>query len=80
MNETLEFRAHHLFCMSVSRMNLIGRGEEFDQKIEEITQSLQTGKKLRIKIAAGTDQLCSVCPDYQNSRCQNEFGDETQVR
>ncbi|MFH1091545.1 MAG: DUF1284 domain-containing protein [Pseudomonadota bacterium] len=79
MNETLEFRAHHLFCMPFIKVSLAERGKAFNDPFKEIIQSIYSGKRLRIKIAAGTDQLCLVCPDYKVSRCQSPIGDETQV-
>ena len=78
--EKLRLRPHHIFCERFSPWKLSERGEMFNRVESKIKETLRSGLDTLIEVIEGTDELCKVCPLFQNERCQSPRGDEDEVR
>jgi hypothetical protein len=74
------FRPHHIFCMRFSRAEIPDRGDEFRRVSQERRDIIERQDDIEVEAIQGIDELCRVCPDCQDERCQNPKGDEEAVR
>ncbi|MBW1898014.1 MAG: DUF1284 domain-containing protein [Deltaproteobacteria bacterium] len=78
--EKMQLRAHHVFCERFLKVELPDRGSEFEQAQQKIKDLIETDEDTQVEIIEGVDDLCKVCPDLQDDRCENLFGNEDAVR
>lgn len=78
--EKMKLRPHHLFCERFLKVELPDRGPEFEQAQQKIKDLIETGDNVPVEIVVGPDLLCRACPELQDDRCRNPFGDEDAVR
>jgi len=76
----MQLRPHHVFCERFLKVELPDRGAEFERAIKKIQDIMEAGEDTPVQIIEGVDEICKVCPDLQDDRCQNLFGDEDSVR
>jgi len=78
--EKVKFRPHHMFCLRFSKVELSDRGVKFGQVEQRIKNIMQTDDEALVEVAEGIDDLCRVCPDCGNNRCESPRGNEEAVR
>jgi len=78
--EKMKLRPHHLFCERFLKVELPDRGAEFEQVQQKIIDIIESDDDSLVEIIEGVDELCRVCPDLEDGRCQNQFGNEEAVR
>jgi hypothetical protein len=78
--EKAKLRPHHLFCERFLKVQPSGRGVEFEQVEQGIKDLAQTDDEALVEVVEGMDELCRVCPDCQDDRCQSTQGNEEAVR
>jgi len=74
------YRPHHLFCERFLEVEIPGRGEEFERVSRERRDTIETEDEVVVEVIEGIDELCRVCPDCRDERCQNPRGDEEAVK
>ncbi len=74
------FRPHHIFCERFLKVELPGRGDEFKRFSQKRRDAIEKQDDLEVQVIQGIDELCRVCPDCQEERCQSPRGDEEAVR
>jgi hypothetical protein len=74
------YRPHHLLCERFLKGEVPNRGEEFERVSRERRDTIETEDDVVVEVIEGIDELCRVCPDCQDERCQNPRGDEEAVR
>lgn len=74
------YRPHHLFCERFLNVEIPDRGEEFERVSREIKDTIKRQDDIVVEVIEGIDELCRVCPDCQDERCQNPRGDEEAVK
>lgn len=75
-----KFRPHHIFCERFLKIEVPSRGDEFKRVSQERRDTIERQDDIEVEVIQGIDELCRVCPDCQNERCQNPRGDERAVR
>ena len=75
--EKAKFRPHHIFCLRFAKGESPDRGVEFEQSLKHI---IQTDDEVLMEAIEGIDELCRVCPDCLDDRCQSPQGNEEAVR
>ena len=78
--EKAKFRPHHIFCERFLRIDFQERGEEFQQVEQRTKDIIERGDELLVEVTEGIDELCRVCPNCRDERCQSPQGDEEAVR
>jgi hypothetical protein len=78
--EKARYRPHHLLCERFLRVEIPDRGEEFERVSQGIKETLERQGDLIVEVIEGIDELCRVCPERQDERCQNPRGNEETVR
>jgi hypothetical protein len=78
--EKARFRPHHLFCERFLKVEVQGRGEEYERVSQQRKETIERQDDTLVEIIEGIDELCRVCPDCLDERCQNLRGDEKAVR
>ena len=74
------FRPHHIFCERFLKVDVSGRGDEFKQVSQERRDTIERQDDVEVELIQGIDELCRVCPDCQDERCESPNGDEEAVR
>jgi hypothetical protein len=74
------YRPHHLFCERFLKVEVPDRGEEFERVSRERRDTIETEDDVVVEVIEGIDELCRVCPDCRDERCQNPRGDEEAVK
>lgn len=74
------YRPHHLFCERFLKVEVPDRGEEFERVSRERKDTIETEDDVVVEVIEGMDELCRVCPDCRDERCQNPRGDEEAVK
>jgi len=74
------FRPHHIFCERFLRLELPERGEKYGQVSRKRKDVIEDQDDVIIEVIEGIDQLCRMCPECQDGRCQNPRGGEEAVR
>lgn len=74
------YRPHHLFCERFLKVEVPDRGEEFERVSRERRDAIETEDDVVVEVIEGIDELCRVCPDCRDERCQNPRGDEEAVK
>jgi len=74
------YRPHHLFCERFLKVEVPDRGEEFERVSRERRDTIETEDDVVVEVIEGMDELCRVCPDCRDERCQNPRGDEEAVK
>ena len=74
------YRPHHLFCERFLKVEVPDRGEEFERVSRERKDTIETEDDVVVEVIEGIDELCRVCPDCRDERCQNPRGDEEAVK
>lgn len=74
------YRPHHLFCERFLKVEVPDRGEEFERVSRERRDTIKTEDDVVVEVIEGIDELCRVCPDCRDERCQNPRGDEEAVK
>ncbi|MGQ9824570.1 MAG: DUF1284 domain-containing protein [Desulfotomaculales bacterium] len=72
----LELRVHHLVCLQFFRGE--GYGREFVQNLENVVARAGQGEEIRI--VAGPDDVCRVCPHLLGERCAHKEGSDAEIR
>lgn len=78
--EKVKFRPHHIFCMRFLQAEFPERGEEFEHADQRTKDIIQACDDTPVEVTEGIDELCRVCPDCREDRCENPQGDEEAVR
>jgi hypothetical protein len=78
--EKARFRPHHIFCEIFLKVEVPGRGEEFERVSQKARDTIEGQDDVLVEIIEGIDEICRVCPDCRDGRCQNPKGDEEAVR
>jgi len=78
--KTARFRPHHLFCERFLEVNVPNRGEEFERVSQKVKDIIERQEEVVVEIIEGIDELCQVCPDCRDERCQNPRGNEEAVK
>ena len=78
--EKAKFRAHHLFCERFMKVELPDRGAAFDQVERRMKDIIETDDDVSVEVCEGVDEVCRVCPECRDDRCQSAQGDEEAVR
>jgi hypothetical protein len=78
--EKARFRAHHLFCERFMKVELPDRGAAFDQVERRMKDIIEADDDVSVEVCEGVDELCRVCPECRDDRCQSAQGDEEAVR
>ena len=74
------YRPHHLFCERFLKVEVPDRGEEFERVSRERRDAIETEDDVVVEVIEGMDELCRVCPDCRDERCQTPRGDEEAVK
>jgi len=74
------YRPHHLFCERFLKVEVPDRGEEFERVSRERRDTIETEDDVVVEVIEGIDELCRVCPDCRDERCQTPRGDEEAVK
>ena len=74
------FRPHHIFCERFLRVKIQNRGEEFERVSQKRKETIENQDDVVVEAVEGIDELCRVCPDCRDERCQNPRGGEEAVR
>ena len=75
-----QLRPHHVLCERFLELDLTKRGESFRQMITALKELLLSDRDQVIEMVEGVDELCHVCPDCRNGRCESPQGEEEAVR
>jgi hypothetical protein len=78
--EKARFRPHHMFCDRFLKVTFPDRGGEFEQVSQKRRDTIERQDDAVVEVIEGIDELCRVCPDCRDERCQNPKGDEEAVR
>jgi hypothetical protein len=78
--EKAKLRPHHIFCERFSKVQPSDRGVEFEQVEQRIKNLTQTDDQALVEVIEGIDELCRVCPECRDDRCQSREGNEEAVR
>ncbi len=74
------FRPHHLFCARFLEVKDPDRGDEYGRVSRKRREIIERQNDALVEVIEGIDELCRVCPDCRDERCQNPRGDEKGVR
>jgi hypothetical protein len=74
------FRPHHIFCERFLEVKIQNRSEEFERVSQQRKETIERQDDAVVEAIEGIDELCRVCPDCRDERCQNPKGDEEAVR
>ncbi len=74
------FRPHHIFCERFLTVELPDRGDEFKRFSQKRRDAIEKEDALEVEVIKGVDELCRLCPDCRDERCQSPNGDEEAVR
>ena len=66
----INLRPHHLLC--IQKFTGHGYDEAFTAHMSELADSFVTEPGRVVELVYGTDELCSVCPNRQESCCRSE--------
>jgi hypothetical protein len=78
--EKARFRPHHILCERFLKVTFPDRGVEFEQVSQKKRDIIERQDDAIVEVIEGIDEICRVCPDCQDERCQNPRGDEESVR
>jgi hypothetical protein len=78
--EKAKLRPHHIFCDRFLKVQPSDRGVEYEQVEQRIKDITQTDDEALVEVIEGIDELCRVCPEYREDRCQSREGNEEAVR
>jgi hypothetical protein len=78
--EKAKLRPHHIFCERFLKVQPSDRGVEFEQVEQGIKDLAQTDDEALVEVIEGIDELCRVCPECRDDRCQSAQGNEEAVR
>ena len=76
----MKFRPHHIFCERFLKVELPDRGAKFEQVEQRMKDIIQTDDEALVEVTEGIDELCRVCPNCWDDRCQSPLGNEEAVR
>lgn len=76
----VRFRPHHIFCERFLEVKVPNRGEEFERVSQKVKDIIERQEDVVVEIIEGIDELCQVCPDCRDERCQNPRGNEEAVK
>ena len=76
----VKFRPHHIFCERFLKAEVQDRGEEYMRVSQKRKDTIERQNNVIVEVIEGIDELCLVCPDCWEERCQNPRGDEKAVR
>lgn len=74
------FRPHHIFCYPFLKVEFPERGVEFGQVEQRVKDIIQKQDETLMEAIEGIDELCHVCPNCWDDRCQSPQGSEEAVR
>ncbi|MFC1974298.1 DUF1284 domain-containing protein [Chloroflexota bacterium] len=80
MDHAIKLRAHHIFCLPLSKLEFPERGSRFSDIHTKVRQAMRLGTDECIEIIEGIDELCLSCPSCTSSRCESPEGNEEKVR
>jgi hypothetical protein len=78
--EKKKFRPHHILCERFLKLEFPDRGLEFQQVEQRLREIIQTDDEVLVEATEGVDELCQVCPNCLDNRCQSPQGNEEAVR
>ena len=78
--EKAAFRPHHIFCKRFLKIDFPDRGQEYQDVSHRIRRVMEAEDAFSIEAREGIDELCRVCPECRDDRCQSSQGDEDAVR
>ncbi len=78
--EKKKFRPHHILCERFLKLEFPDRGLEFQQVEQRLRDIIQTDEEVLLEVTEGVDELCRVCPNCLDNRCQSPQGNEEAVR
>ncbi|MBU2498627.1 MAG: DUF1284 domain-containing protein [Proteobacteria bacterium] len=74
------FRPHHIFCKRFLKGDFPDRGQEYQEVSNRIRHVIEAEDEFSIEVREGIDELCRVCPNCRDERCQSHQGNEEGVR
>ena len=74
------FRPHHIFCERFLKVEVQDRGDEFKRVSRKRRDTIERQDNVEVEVIQGIDEICRVCPDCRDERCQSPRGDEEAVR
>jgi hypothetical protein len=69
-----------MFCERFLKVAFPNRGGEFEQVSQKRMDIIERQDDILVEVIEGIDEVCRVCPDCWDERCQNLKGDEEAVR
>ena len=78
--EKAAFRPHHIFCKRFLKVDFPDRGQEYQKVSNRIRRVIEAEDAFSIEAREGIDDLCRVCPNCRDERCQSPQGNEEGVR
>ena len=78
--EALPLRAHHICCLRFLKVTSEERGADYRQVSDKIKSTLLSQPESLVMVIEGVDELCRVCPQCSDGRCNSPRGDENEVR
>jgi len=76
----IQLRPHHIFCDTFFPRGDFQRGGDFDRVMHALRELSDSESDTTIEVVEGVDELCRVCPDCKNNRCESPYGSEDAVR
>ncbi len=74
------YRPHHIVCERYMMFESPGRGMEFAETRQRLSDLMESNEDILVEPAKGVDKLCARCPECRNDRCWSPLGDEDAVR
>lgn len=78
--EKAKLRPHHLYCERFLKVDVQNRGKQFEKISQKVKDIIERREEVIVEIIEGIDELCRVCPDCRDERCQNPRGNEEAVK
>lgn len=74
------FRPHHILCERFLALEFPERGEEFAAMKRKVIGIIGSHEEALVEAIEGVDQICSVCLNCRDDRCESPSGKEEAVR
>lgn len=76
LKRIIKLRGHHLVCLHFFKGE--GYNPEYVENLRGVLQRAETGEE--IKVSAGADDVCRMCPNLQGEMCSYAENAETGIR
>ena len=78
--KTMMLRPHHLLCLRFRPVEFADRQGEFPDTERKVKAAINPESAMTIRVARGVDELCRVCPNCGDERCDDPMGNEEVIR